>query len=415
MPVFVYKAKKGPQEIIEGTVEADSKETAVSKIEQMGYVPIRLIPKEDSQPAVAKKLPPSNSAAVAHIGLFERVNPRDLNIFTDQLATLVKSKVPLFEAINIISSQTESVKFKQVVSSISGDLKDGRTLSEALSKYPQIFPLLYVNMVRSGESGGVLDETLRRLAKFREEQEEVKANISSALAYPIFIVVVGLITVIILLTFGIPRIVSLFSEAKQALPLPTRILISISSGLRNYWYLVIIFIAFFILMLKQRQANKKKKIVFDRFKLKLPLLGNYIKKAMLAEFVRTFALLLANGVPVLEALQITVPTINNEVFKLELEKVHSDIIMGTPLSQSMRKSSWFPPFLINMIAVGERGGNLQAVLLDVAVFYEREVSKINKIMTSLLEPAIILVMGLVVGFIVMAMLLPIFEINMGMK
>jgi general secretion pathway protein F len=414
--VFVEKAKKGPQEIIEGTVEAESKEIAVSKIEQMGYVPIRVIPKEDSLSVSSKRLTKDKNVPVAHLGLLGgRVSSRDLNVFTDQLATLVKSKVPIFEAINIISSQTESPRFKQIVSSISGGLKDGKTLSEALSSYPKVFPLLYINMVRSGESGGVLDETLRRLAKFREEQEEVRANISSALAYPIFIIIVGVVTIIVLLTFGIPRLVSLFSEVKQTLPLPTRILISISSGIRNYWYLGIVFIAFFALMFKQKQVSNKKKIIFDKFKLSLPLLGNFAKKAMLAEFVRTFALLLSNGVPVLEALQITVPTINNEVFKLELEKVHSDIIMGTPLSQSMKKSSWFPAFLINMIAVGERGGNLQEVLVDVAVFYEREVNKINKIMTSLLEPAIILVMGLIVGFIVMAMLMPIFEINMGMK
>ena len=413
MPVFIYKAKNGPQEVIEGTVEAGSKEAAVSKIEQMGYVPIRVNVKEDSH--TAEKLPPSKGAGAGNFGFTGKVGSHDLNVFTEQLATLVKSKVPLFEAINILSSQTENAGLKQIISSISAELKDGKTLSEALSKFPRVFPLLYVNLVRSGESGGVLDETLTRLAKFREEQEEVKANISSALAYPIFITIVGVLTVIVLLTFGIPRLVSMFSEAKQALPLPTRILISISNGIRNYWYWGLILIALLVSMLKQEQVTKKKKAVLDKIILRLPIFGNFNKKAMLAEFTRTFALLLANGVPVLEALQITVPTINNEIFKLELEKVHGDIIVGTPLSQSMKKSSWFPPFLTNMIAVGERGGNLQEVLLEVAVFYEREVRKINKIMTSLLEPAIILVMGLIVGFIVMAMLLPIFEINMGIK
>ncbi|MBU0547398.1 MAG: type II secretion system F family protein [Candidatus Omnitrophica bacterium] len=412
MPIFIYKAKKGPQEIIEGTVEAETKDAAVSKIEQMGYVPIRLNLKEESHIDAAKELSGNKSR---HLGLFERVSSHDLNVFTEQLATLVKSKVPLFEAINILSSQTENARLKQIVSSISGELKDGRTLSEALSKYPQIFPLLYVNMVRSGESGGVLDETLTRLAKFREEQEEVRANISSALAYPIFIIIVGLITIIILLTFGIPRLVSMFSETKQILPLPTRILISISNAVRNYWYWGGLFVALLVSMSKQKQVSEKKKIFFDKMKLSLPLFGNFNKKAMLAEFTRTFALLLTNGVPVLDAIQITIPTINNKVFKLELEKLYNDIIAGMPLSLSMKKSSWFPPFLINMIAVGERGGNLQEVLLEVAVFYEREVRKINKIMTSLLEPAIILVMGLIVGFIVMAMLMPIFEINMGMR
>jgi general secretion pathway protein F len=415
MPIFIYKAKKGPQEIIEGAVEAESKEAAVSKIEQMGYVPIRLSLKEESLKAAVGKIADVKDACPGQAGWFDRVSAHDLNVFTEQLATLVKSKVPLFEAINILVSQTESIKFKQIVTSISSDLKDGRTLSEALSKYPQVFPLLYVNMVRSGESGGVLDETLTRLAKFREEQEEIKANISSALAYPIFIIIVGLLTVIILLTFGIPRLVSMFSEAKQSLPLPTRILISISNAIRNFWYWGVMLIALLISMSRQKQVSKKKKIILDKMKLRLPLLGNFSKKAMLAEFTRTFALLLANGVPVLEAIQISIPTINNEVFKLELESVHGDLIVGTPLSQSMKKSSWFPPFLTNMIAVGERGGNLQEVLLEVAVFYEREVRKINKIMTSLLEPAIILVMGLIVGFIVMAMLMPIFEINMGIR
>jgi len=410
MPTFIYKAKKGPQEIIEGTVEAGTKEAAVSKVEQMGYVPIRILLKEEIHTNAAVNSPVHKS-----FGLFNKVSSRDLNVFTEQLATLAKSKVPLFEAINILSSQTENPKLKQIVYSISGELKDGKTLSEALSKYPQVFPLLYVNLVRSGESGGVLDETLTRLAKFREEQEEIRANISSALAYPIFITIVGVVTVTILLTFGIPRLASMFSENKQALPLPTRILISLSNGVRNYWYLGVGFIGLLIFTLKQKQMSIKKKAFFDKIKLKLPLLGNFNKKAMLAEFTRTFALLLANGVPVLDALQITIPTINNEIFRLELEKVHSDIIVGTPLSQSMKTSSWFPPFLTNMIAVGERGGNLQDVLMDVAVFYEREVRKLNKIMTSLIEPAIILVMGLIVGFIVIAMLLPIFEINMAVQ
>ncbi len=415
MPIFVYQAKKGPQENIEGTVEAVTKEAAVRKIEQLGHVPVWLKLKEDSSEVKAGKIPQGKIFSPSRLGLFARISSRDLNIFTEQLATLVKSKVPLFEAINILSTQTENALLKKIILSVSSDLKDGKTLSEALANYPQVFPLLYVNMIRSGESGGVLDETLKRLAKFRSDQEEVKANVSSALAYPIFIIVVGLATIIILLTFGIPRLVSLFSDAKQALPLPTRILISISNLFRNFWYWMLLAIGISIFIFKRRQSTQKKKIVFDRFKLKLPLIGNFIKKAMLAEFTRTFALLLANGIPVLEALSITIPTINNEIFKIELENIHSDIIVGTPLSQSMKKSFWFPPFLTNMLAVGERGGNLQEVLLEVAVFYEREVNKIKKIMTALLEPIIILIMGLVVGFIVIAMLLPIFEINMGIK
>jgi len=414
MQTFAYQAKKGPQEIVDGTVEALNREDAVRRIEQMGYVPVRVVPRagQPSSSAFVKK--PLQDKPHSS-GFFERVSSQDLNVFTEQLATLVKSKVPLFEAINILSSQTESQKLKEIITAIAGQLKDGKTFSEALSRYPRVFPVLYVNMVRSGESGGVLDATLGRLARFRQEQEEVKANVTSALAYPIFITLVSLLTIIILITFGIPRLASMFSENKQSLPLPTRFLMGVSDLLRNYWYLGALFIGAAVFALRQNHLIEKNKGALDKLVLRLPLVGNFSKKAMLAEFTRTFSLLLANGVPVLDAINITIPTINNEIFRKELEKVHNDVIVGTPLSQSMRKSSWFPPFLVNMIAVGERGGNLQDVLLEVAVFYEREVRKINKIMTALLEPSIILVMGLIVGFIVIAMLLPIFEINMTVR
>jgi len=414
MPTFFYKAKKGPQETTDGSIEAATKEAAIGKIEQMGYVPIRISLQKDAPAPAANQGSVKNNFGL-HQELFQKVSARDLNIFTEQLATLVKSKVPLFEAINILATQTENPALKNIIVSVSNSLKDGRTLSEALSKYPQVFPLLYINIIRSGETGGVLDSTLNRLAKFREDEEELRANITSALAYPIFIIIVGILTIFVLLTFGIPRIVSLFGEAQQSLPLPTRILIAISHGLRSYWFVFLAAVAMLVFFIRHSQTLKKEKIVFDRLKLKLPLLGNFAKKAMLAEFSRTFALLLANGIPVLEALHIAIPTLNNEIFKAELEKVHTDIVAGAPLSQSMKKSSWFPPFLTNMIAVGEKGGNLQDVLLEVSIFYEREVRKITKIITSLLEPVIILVMGLIVGFIVLAMMLPIFEINIGIR
>ena len=407
MPIFAYKAKKGPREIIEGTVEAESREGAIVKIDRMGYVPVQVGLRE----GFLRAAPITHR----HLGFFSRVRSGDLTIFTDQLATLVKSKVPLFEAINILSTQTENPLLKKIISYISEELKNGRTLSESMSKYPKVFPPLYISMVHSGESGGVLEGTLSRLAQFREEEEEIKAKISSALAYPIFIIFVGLVTIFLLLTFGIPRLVSLFSEAGQELPLPTQILISISQGIRNYWFWVLIVIIFSVFILRRKQVMKKEKIIFDRLKLRLPVLGNLAKKAMLAGFSRTFATLLANSIPVFQALEIIIPTLNNEIFKRELEKVHADIIAGSSFAQSMKKSNWFPSFMINMITVAEKGGNLQEVLLEVANFYEREVNKLVKIMTSLLEPTIILVMGLMVGFIVMAMLLPIFEINIGMR
>ncbi len=415
MRVFIYKAKKGPHEIKEGTIEAATKEEAVSKIEQMGYVPVQIKPRQDINTVSGTKTKKnSKDSPAVHFNIFQRIRPRDLTIFTEQLATLIKSKVPIFEAVNILSAQTENALFKNIICSISGDLKDGKTFSESLNKYPHVFPLLYVNMVRSGESGGVLEKTLIRLAKFREEEEEVKAKISSALAYPIFIIIVGLVTIIALLTFGVPRLVFLFSDVGQSLPLPTQILFSISAGIRKYWFWILLVVTLFIFMLRRGKKTEKEKIILDKFKLKLPLLGKFSKNVELARLSRTISTLLANGIPAFQAIQITIPTLNNEVFRLELENIHKDIIAGSSISQSMKKSYWFPLFVTNMIAVAEKTGNLEEVLLEVAGFYEREVNKMMKIMTSLLEPMIILVMGLIVGFIVMAMLLPIFEINIGM-
>ncbi len=411
MAKFNYEAKKGPKEIIKGTIEAENQNAAVDKLSQMGYVPTRLIPagkesprEEFSGPDVTKQIRP--------FGFLKKVRAKDLTIFTEQLASLVKAKVPLLEAMNILYEQTENVDLKRIISRIHSEIKDGTTLSRSLSRYPKVFPKIYINMVESGEIAGVLEETLKRLAEFRNKEEEIKAKVASALAYPIFIVIVGIATVFILLTFIIPRMASLFNEIGQKLPLPTRLLLSLSSQVKNYWYWALLIVILIVVILKRSGAGKKEKIVFDKLKLKLPLVGSFIKKSVMARFSRTLALLLANGIPVFQAIKITIPTLSNEIIKLEIESVHKNIIDGMSLEQSMKKSSSFPRFMINMLVVGERGGNLEEALLEVANFYERELNKTTKIITSLLEPAIILLMGLVVGFIVFAMLLPIFQISL---
>ncbi|TRZ51339.1 MAG: type II secretion system F family protein, partial [Dehalococcoidia bacterium] len=335
-------------------------------------------------------------------------------IFIEQLASLVRSKIPVFEAINILATQTDSPALKKIIGSISAELKDGKTLSESLSRYPHIFPQLFVNMVNAGESGGVLEETLNRLSQFRQEEEDLKAKVTSALAYPLFIIAVGLLTIFLLLAFGVPRLMFLFSDMEQALPLPTQILISISNGIRHYWYWGVLVILSLFFIIRQQGIIEKNKIAIDRFKLKLPLLGGFLKEAMMARFARTFSTLLANGIPVYQALGITIPSLGNEVFKKELEIVKADVIAGSSFAQSMQKSQWFPSFITNMVAISEKSGNMENGLAEIAQFYEREVNKTMKIMTSLLEPVIILVMGIIVAFIVTAMMLPIFEISVGM-
>ncbi len=410
MPKFNYEAKKGPKELVKGTIEAQSQSMAVTKLSRMGYAPIRVVESE----AKSFNRAPHAAKRTGFRGLFAKVGGREVTIFTEQLASLLKAKVPLLEAMSVLCGQTENVNLKEIISYSVSEIRDGKTLSQSLSKYPKVFPILYINMLESGEKGGVLDETLLRLSDFRNKQEETKAKVAAALVYPIFIIMVGIASVFVLLTFVIPRMSSLFSETGQALPLPTRILLSISAVLKNYWYWGLIAASAVFFSFKKRGIGNKEKVAWDNFKLKLPVVGDFVKKSVMSEFSRTLALLLTSGIPLFQALHMTIPTLDNEIIKSELDLVYKGIVDGASFEQSMKKSSWFPNFMVNMLAVGEKGGNLKEVLLDVAAFYERETNRVTKTITSLIEPAIILVMGLVIGFIVMAMLLPIFQINLGM-
>lgn len=414
MPRFSYEAKKGPKEIVSGTIEAVNQNAAVEKLTQLGYVPIRVAPEAEGV-RKEQSLTRSRTLAMTAHPFATKVRSREVTIFTEQLSSLVKSKVPLLEAMKVLYDQTESQNFKKIIGDMLQQIRDGQTLTKALSAYPKCFPLLYVNMINSGELGGVLEKTLLHLAEFRNKEEEIRAKVSASLAYPVFIVFVGVITVFVLLGFVIPRMAEVFADIGQALPLPTRLLLSLSDKVKHYWYWALIVVALAAMVLKRASSGKKEKVILDGMKLRIPLVGGFLKQTVIASFSRTLGLLIANGIPVFQALKITIPTLENEIFKSELEKVHRGIIDGMTLEQSLRKSPWFPHFMTNMLAVGERGGNLEESLQEIANFYEREVDKTTKMMTALLEPAIILVMGLVVGFIVFAMLLPIFQINMAVK
>jgi len=408
MARYAYKAKKGPGKIVEGVIEAETRDKAIAQLIEKGFVPIQV--KEEVKGKSKQKIKKRSS-----FRFLRTVRSTDISMFTQQLTSLVKSKVSLLEAIGILLRQTENKYMKEVLSDVYGELKDGKSLSDALGKYPEYFSPLYINMVRAGEFGGVLESSLTRLDKFREEEEEMRSTVTSALAYPIFIVIVGILTIIILITFAVPRLTVLFEESGQALPFVTRTLISVGTTMRNYWYLSVIILTAMFFILKKRGISDKDKIILDRIKLKIPVFGEMIRKASLARFSRSFGVLLGARIPVLQAIRIAILTLENVVFRRALEKVEKSVIDGASLAKSIESSSYFPTFMVNMIAVGEKGGNLENALLEIAHSYEREVRKMIKIVTSLLEPAIILVMGLVVGVIVFGMLLPIFEINLAVK
>ncbi|MGE4357227.1 MAG: type II secretion system F family protein [Candidatus Omnitrophota bacterium] len=402
MPKFVYKAKEGPTKIIEGTMDAETREQVIDRLQAMGYYPISIV--EESVLKEADKF-----SLLREEG---RIKRSELTLFTRQLSDLIDSGITLLRALNLIEEQTKGWFMRRVISSLAKEIKDGKRLSESLTKFPQIFSRLYVALVRAGEVGGMLDDVLSELADYLEKEEELKARVRGALAYPILMACVGVATVFILMSFVIPRLAVMFKDLGQNLPLPTLVLIRLSDFLKNFWWLILAFFAFLYFVLQRSANNPEGGIVFDRLKLKIPLFGELVKKSEIARFCRTLSTLLKNGVPILGALDTVIPVMGNKVIKKEIEKMYNEVRDGVSLSKAITNSVYFPPLVSNMIAVGEEGGMLESSLMKVAESFEREVERVVKVITSLIEPALILLMGTVVGFIVISMLLPIFELNL---
>ncbi|HTZ11321.1 MAG TPA: type II secretion system F family protein [Candidatus Margulisiibacteriota bacterium] len=399
--IYQYRAKKGPQGIEEGRLEADTEKEAIEKLSAMGYVPVRIEPlKQD----VTRQ-------AVVVTSSLGRIRVREVTIFSRELASLIKSGLPILNAMTIILEQSENPSFRRVLENIRSSLKDGNTFSAALSSYPKIFPTLYLSLIRAGEDSGSLPEALLRIADYRLKEEEAYSRLRMALAYPLLMVLVGLGTIIFMLTFVIPRLAGIFFNLGQRLPLPTRILIKASTSLSHWWIWTVLILA--VLISRKQFRSEPGKQVLSRFKLALPLFGNLILKSELSRFSRTLELLLKSGIPILRAIALAIPVIDNEVIKGQLRISYQELEQGGSFGKSLKNSRLFPLFMTNLLIVGEESGRLNESLSEVARTYERDTEEAFKVMTNLLEPLLILVMGLVIGFIVVAMLLPVFEINVA--
>lgn len=407
MPVFVYKAKRGPEKVETGEILALNQDEAVVKLETVGLIPVTVVEKETASPqsAAAPAEPVSHPA-------FVRVKTKDIDTFTWQLASLIKASVPMLRALSLIVQQTESRPLKAVVEDLHKQVKDGRTLSEGMRKYPHLFNNLYLNMIRSGEQGGVLHEVLYRIAEYREKEQAVTRKIQAALAYPAVMVVVGTGTVFVMLTVFMPKFIAIFEGMKRQLPVPTKVLILASQFMSENWIGIAIALAFIVTVFGRARPSSRKKFFFDLIKLHIPFIRRFVRNAEIAKFARTLGLLLKNGLSVHESLDLATDTLDNEALRKQLRQVSQQIIrQGATLSSSLGRIKIFPEFAVNMIAVGEESGKLEESLMGVAGAYEKEVEQTINVMTSLLEPLLILVIGGVVGFIVFAMLLPIFDIG----
>ncbi len=401
MALYTYKAKDAKGQVISGSLEAETVNAVISRLQAMGYFPVSVESQSDRK----------DIAAVVTKKLARRVSINDLATFNRQLADLLSSGIPLVRALGIIQNQTTNETLVEIIGQVAQDVAGGDSLAGALAKHPKVFSKLYVAMVRSGEAGGMLDVVLSRLADFSETEAEVRAKIKAALAYPVVMILAGVGAVTILMTVVMPKILKIYGELNQTLPLPTQMLIAISDGLRNYWPFILAGIAAAILGLWRILTTPDGKRAFDRLIVKIPLLGPMIIKREIANFARTLGSLLHNGVSILPALEIVHEVLTNTVVADEVAKIPEHVTQGEGVAGPLKKSKVFPPVVTNMIAIGEETGRLDEVLLKVARSYELEVERAVKTLTSLIEPLIILGMGIIVGFIVIAMLLPIFSID----
>ncbi|NVN92412.1 MAG: type II secretion system inner membrane protein GspF [Desulfuromonadales bacterium] len=399
MPTFHYKAYSANGTSLSGIIEAESERQAVSQLKGRG-----LLPREVLEEGVAAGSSPSFS--------FQRsVSTADLSLFTRRLATLMSSSVPLFEAMGSLHEQEESGKLKQVLARVRERISEGSSLSRAFATAPNVFGESYVSMVAAGEAGGALDVVLERLADFLEEQEEVRNRVTSALIYPILMVLVGGGVMIFLLTMVIPKIVVIFEDSKAALPILTVALIKLSHLLRGWWWIPTGMAIASVPLYRKAMQRDALRLKRDALLLRLPLAGGMLQRLILSRFARVLGLLLSSGVPIIRALEITSEVLVNRVYRLFLRGVMEEVAQGGSLSVSLKRSPLFPPLLVHLVGVGEKGGTLEAMLLKAGAAYEREFSSRLARLMGLLEPLLVLAMGLAVGIVVMAVLLPIFEMN----
>ncbi len=403
MPTFRYKAYSATGSSVAGTVEAESERQAVAQLKGKG-----LLPREVVEEGGAKDRSGTFS--------FRRgVSTDELSLFTRRLATLVASSVPLFEAMGSLCEQEESGLLRQTLVRVKERIAEGAALSRALAAEPDIFGESYVSMVAAGEAGGALDAVLERLADFLEEQEQVRSKVTSALIYPLLMVVVGGGVMLFLLTVVIPRIVTIFEDSKAALPLITVILIKVSHFFQGYWWIPLSLAIASVPLYRTAMKRDDMRLKRDSLLLRLPLAGGMVQRLILSRFARVLGLLLSSGVPIMRALEITGEVMVNRVYRTFLRGVMDDVAQGGSLSASLKKSPLFPPLLVHLTGVGEKSGNLEEMLVKAGVAYEREfTARLTRLM-GLMEPLMVLAMGLAVGIVVLAVLLPIFELNQLIK
>jgi general secretion pathway protein F len=397
MSQFLYKAVARDGRLSQGRIDAPDQRTVAQRIEGMGLIPITI----------------EQAAAKSERGrtYFQRITQKDMLFFTEELSTLVNAGLPLDRSLAITAELASKPALRVIVLDILKQIKSGKSLAEALAAHPKHFSRLYVNMVRAGEAGGVLHTILERLLEFQRGADEMRSYLISALIYPALLTSVGVGSIVILLFFVIPRFSTIFADLGAPIPFSTQILLNLSDWTLRYWMIGLVVIAGVVLALQQWLKSAAGRRQYDVWRLKLPLLGSTLLKIEVGRFARTLGTLVASAVPLINAVRIVQDIATNQVVAEGISKIADGAKRGLGVSGPMQDAAVFPPLAIHLVEVGEETGRLDAMLLQLADIYEKDVRTSVKSLTSVFEPAIILVMGIIVGTVVLSMLMAIFSIN----
>ncbi len=401
MPVYKYKAINEKGKTLQGIIDAESPKAATEKLKRQGIF--------------LSSLKEVKEEKTKRFFLLRGISTSELAVTTRQFSTLISAGLPLEASLVALSEQTDDQRLKQVLTQVKDRISEGSSLTNALKEHRNIFSDLYINMVKAGEASGTLDVVLLRLADFLEKQAALYSRIKSALIYPLFMFLIGSGVLFFMMTYVIPKIARIFEESGKALPLITVILIEISTFLSENPIIILFVLTGIAFMLYRFSKTRRGKAIIDRLVLKLPIFGKIARMVIISRFTRTLGTLLGSGIPLLEALEISEAILGNSVYIEKLRSIRENVREGTSLARPLRESGIFPPLMTRMITVGEQTGELEEMLVKVADIYDMQIETSVSTLTSLLEPIMILVMGVVVGFIVFAILLPIFDLTSTIK
>jgi type IV pilus assembly protein PilC len=399
MPTFAYSAVDPTGKNVKGKIEAESQQIVMSKLRERGYHVTGLSEKKKLMSALG-------GASFGH----GKVKLESLTIFTRQLATMINAGIGIIRCLDILENQLKDASLKPVIGQTMRDVKNGLSLTDAFSKHPQVFSKLYINMIRAAELGGILDQILDRIAGFLEYEMEVRTKIKSAMMYPVIVLVFSICMIGVLFVFVLPRFKEIFDSMNVEMPIYTRLLFESSGLMKTYWYIPVLGIVGAVVLFKRADKTTAGHYQIDLFKLRVPVVGDIIKKMAISRFAKTFGTLVSSGVPMMRALEIVGETAGNSVIAKGVQTAKESVREGQKISSPLEATGLFPTMVTQMIDIGEETGRLSEMLNKVSEFYEKEVDAAVKGLTSLIEPLLIVFMGVVVGFIAVSVMGPIFKL-----